>query len=184
MSTNCIRCVVKKRTGPDLLCDDCRQSSVSLIPHPTTKKLYAERDIETQGEFYLRHLAAMTTEGLHSKSDIAAELAHRDQRIAELEAHLTLPPELAEIAIVYKVEGDWINGPSFPIKRESVTPEQFALMAELLNVAYAAGHFEPAAADRGVGGDRFAASEVLETERQERNGAGLSNHARHGGLDY
>ena len=24
MSTNCVQCVVNKRTGPDLLCDDCR----------------------------------------------------------------------------------------------------------------------------------------------------------------
>jgi hypothetical protein len=27
MSTNCIRCVVKRRTGPDLLCDDCRSAA-------------------------------------------------------------------------------------------------------------------------------------------------------------
>lgn len=27
MSTNCIRCVKNKRTGPDLLCDECRAES-------------------------------------------------------------------------------------------------------------------------------------------------------------
>lgn len=27
MSTNCINCVVNKRTGPDLLCDECRTTS-------------------------------------------------------------------------------------------------------------------------------------------------------------
>lgn len=50
------------------------------------EKLYAERDIIAQGEFYTRHVCAMTAEGLWDKSSIAAELAHRDQRIAELEA--------------------------------------------------------------------------------------------------
>lgn len=48
-------------------------------------KLYAKRDIIGQGEFYTRHVMAMTAECLHDKSSIAAELAHRDQRIAELE---------------------------------------------------------------------------------------------------
>ncbi|MDX1527022.1 MAG: hypothetical protein R3337_00255 [Gammaproteobacteria bacterium] len=50
-------------------------------------KLYAPRDIEAldrAGNYYCRHLEAMTTEGLHSKSDIAAELAFRDERIQRL----------------------------------------------------------------------------------------------------
>lgn len=40
--------------------------------------LYATRDVEAQGEYFMRHLEAMTAEKLHSKSDIAAELAQRD----------------------------------------------------------------------------------------------------------
>ncbi len=51
-------------------------------------KQYAERDImdlDISGNHYSRHISAMTREGLHSKSDIAAELAWRDARIAELE---------------------------------------------------------------------------------------------------
>lgn len=50
-------------------------------------KLYAERDVESSGEFigiYTAHVCAMTDEKLHSKSDIAAELAHRDLKIKEL----------------------------------------------------------------------------------------------------
>ena len=39
---------------------------------------YAYRDVTQQGAYYLRHVSAMTAEGLHDKSDIAAELAHRD----------------------------------------------------------------------------------------------------------
>ncbi len=48
------------------------------------KKLYAERDPESQGEYYMRHLNAMTAEELHHKGDIASELAHRDMLIDEL----------------------------------------------------------------------------------------------------
>jgi len=48
------------------------------------KKLYAHRDIEGQKQFYLDHISHMTSEGLHSKSDIAAELAHRDILIKKL----------------------------------------------------------------------------------------------------
>ena len=49
------------------------------------RKQYEERDIISQGGYYATHVQAMTAEGLHSKYDIAAELAHRDERIAELE---------------------------------------------------------------------------------------------------
>ncbi|BBI61782.1 hypothetical protein [Vreelandella sulfidaeris] len=48
---------------------------------------YTERDImglDRQGNYYSRHLSAMTGEQLHDKSDIAAELAWRDARIDEL----------------------------------------------------------------------------------------------------
>ena len=50
-------------------------------------KQYAERDIESldeAGGFYSRHVSAMTGEGLHTKSSIAAELGHRDMVISEL----------------------------------------------------------------------------------------------------
>ena len=48
---------------------------------------YAERDIDSSelAPHYSKHVMAMTAEGLHSKSDIAAELAWRDARIAQLE---------------------------------------------------------------------------------------------------
>lgn len=47
-------------------------------------KHYAERDLMALGEYYTRHVDAMTAEELHSKSDIAAELAHRDMLIDKL----------------------------------------------------------------------------------------------------
>jgi len=46
--------------------------------------LYKERDIEGQGKTYTNHILAMTHEGLWTKSDIAAELAHRDIILEEL----------------------------------------------------------------------------------------------------
>jgi len=50
-----------------------------------TDRLYPPVDLFALGEHYIKHVEAMTAEGLHSKSDIAAQLAWRDQRIAQLE---------------------------------------------------------------------------------------------------
>jgi len=50
--------------------------------------IYEERDIVAQGEVYLAHVQRMTDYGLHSKSAIAAELAHRDIIIMELREKL------------------------------------------------------------------------------------------------
>ncbi len=47
-------------------------------------KRYADRDayeLDEAGNYYCRHVSAMTAEGLHSKSDIAAELGWRDWQI-------------------------------------------------------------------------------------------------------
>lgn len=52
-----------------------------------SNNLYAERDIDILdgiGGFYSQHVSAMTSESLHSKSAIAAELAYRDMLINEL----------------------------------------------------------------------------------------------------
>jgi hypothetical protein len=49
-----------------------------------TEKRYARRDhmaLDQAGGYYMRHVMAMTAEGLHAKSDIAAELAFRDAEI-------------------------------------------------------------------------------------------------------
>jgi hypothetical protein len=61
-------------------------SSLRFRPAKTAgpDNLYAERDHEGQGEHFMRHLDRMTVEGLHSKSAIAGELAHRDAEIAAL----------------------------------------------------------------------------------------------------
>lgn len=57
-----------------------------------TERHYAERDamaIDARGGYYSRHVKAMTAEKLHSKSDIAAELAYRDMLIDHLREELS-----------------------------------------------------------------------------------------------
>jgi hypothetical protein len=58
-------------------------------------KLYASRDIEPMIDTYIRHVDAMTGEGLHSKGAIAAELAFRDVTIAALRQQLAAAEERA-----------------------------------------------------------------------------------------
>jgi len=55
---------------------------------------YAERDPVALGEYYMKHLVAMTSEKLHAKSEIAAELAFRDAEIERLK-HVPLIERLA-----------------------------------------------------------------------------------------
>ena len=51
--------------------------------------LYSFRALKDLGVHYTNHVEAMTAEKLHDKSDIAAELAYRDIRIAELETAIS-----------------------------------------------------------------------------------------------
>lgn len=64
-------------------------------------KRYAERDayeLDKAGNYYCRHVSAMTGEGLHSKSDIAAELGWRDMQIDALLADNELSKQLINAA--------------------------------------------------------------------------------------
>lgn len=66
---------------------------------------YAERDImelDEDGDYYCRHVQAMTAEELHCKSDIAAELAYRDSEIDRLTW------ELASSRVLLGVAGEHI----------------------------------------------------------------------------
>lgn len=49
---------------------------------------YAERKPWDLEPHYIKHVNAMTAEGLHHKAAIAAELAYRDKRIENLEKQL------------------------------------------------------------------------------------------------
>lgn len=56
----------------------------SVMKDPSPPPRYAARNLQFLEPYYSKHVAAMTEEGLHSKSDIAAELAIRDIRIGQL----------------------------------------------------------------------------------------------------
>jgi len=52
-----------------------------------TDNFYAERDamqLDIDGGYYSQHVSAMTSESLHSKGDVAAELGFRDMQIDQL----------------------------------------------------------------------------------------------------
>lgn len=71
-----------------------------MLPMPNeiaaTERQYARRDTEALSEHYLRHVEAMTTEGLDRKSDIAAELAWRDECIDREKAKAAAYRELLD----------------------------------------------------------------------------------------
>jgi len=70
----------------------------------STEQHYADRNHEAQGLHYLTHVSAMTAEGLHRKSAIAAELAHRDIEIARLKAeNATLQSRLIHVTEQYQL---------------------------------------------------------------------------------
>ncbi|MBP0998425.1 hypothetical protein J8629_15340 [Serratia fonticola] len=62
-------------------------------------KQYDERNAMALGDYYGRHVHAMTVESLHAKSDIAAELGYRDKQIDELNVKLFDQSILLDAAI-------------------------------------------------------------------------------------
>ena len=74
--------------------------------------------------YYSAHVSAMTSEGLHSKADIAAELAFRDKELAALRLTLEalsehdpswpddfLRARAALIGVAATLAGDKVSGP-------------------------------------------------------------------------
>lgn len=74
-------------------------------------KRYADRKPWLLEPYYSAHVAAMTAEGLHEKSDIVAELAARDLEIARLRSALSKVVEahnpaavIAQLALAFHGE--------------------------------------------------------------------------------
>lgn len=67
---------------------------------------YAQRDPRRLEPYFSRHMDAMTSEDLHDKAAIAAELAFRDQQIAALQVRLArtllkyAPDELSDEELI------------------------------------------------------------------------------------
>lgn len=73
-------------------------------------KYYGNRDTEALGEHYMNHLNAMTEEGLHSKADIAAELAIRDMQITMLAQEMATVSSLINKVTGWAAERNLILG--------------------------------------------------------------------------
>jgi hypothetical protein len=74
------------------------------VTKPNTKKpkQYNHRDCGMElDNYYMTHKLAMTAESLHSKSEIACELAVRDMCINQLIAGITKPEELPVITLPF-----------------------------------------------------------------------------------
>lgn len=103
--------------------------------------LYAERNPCELEPHYKAHVIAMTREGLHDKSEIAAELAWRDQQIAELRTQLatmqerahTCGPNCSRAGCVnarLRAEVEALTGKPEPVVKESLTTDRQPEMAE------------------------------------------------------
>ncbi len=92
-----------------------------------------DRDASDLGDFYTAHVDAMTREKLHAKSDIAAELAFRDQRIERLELALAEAEELLSTVINSNdIGGAWFERTEAALatiqelrERRAMTKEEF-----------------------------------------------------------
>jgi len=94
--------------------------------------LYEQRDIEAQEDYYMKHLSAMTGEKLHRKSDIAAELAHRDMVIDGLKEDLGLKDHeirelVTRVTVAVRVLSDSLPG----CLREVVSREVVGYLEEI-----------------------------------------------------
>ena len=61
---------------------DTPKNPLPLPPVPCS--VYPAQDSESLADHYIRHICAMTSESLHSKADIARQLAARDKMLAVL----------------------------------------------------------------------------------------------------
>jgi hypothetical protein len=95
--------------------DTTKAGPLALSLHAGLCLLYAERDHAAQGDHYTRHVSAMTREGLHAKSAIAAELAHRDMEIERLKTDARMLRDMlrnAQTAICRMEREGWTGGTS------------------------------------------------------------------------
>lgn len=96
---------------------------------------------------YIKHVSAMTGESLHSKADIAAELAYRDELINELAAHVERLRE-PMVEFIHKCDNGEARSRRSYARMKSVldaTPQQNlnAVKREVAKEAFIAGHNSP-----------------------------------------
>lgn len=88
---------------------------------PDRDKLYAVRDAlkidEASRGMYGKHVSAMTSEKLHSKSDIAAELAYRDTILMQQEILLVSLISDVEVALKHLKDSELKRDISSTLKK-------------------------------------------------------------------
>ena len=111
------------------------------IAHSSGQEQYGARDameLDMQGEYYYRHVQAMTREGLGAKSDIAAELGYRDWQIDDLNHALTIAlnsvEEISHLA-VSAIRGD--KSPEELLQRIAITFERNVELLKSLKPSFA-----------------------------------------------
>lgn len=95
---------------------DAHQPAAAGSPVEQELGLYRERDHAAQGKHYLRHLDAMTREGLHAKSRIAGELAARDIEIERLRAALDAQRRIFRAALLEEA-AQWTGDYRMPVHK-------------------------------------------------------------------
>jgi hypothetical protein len=157
MSTNCIRCVVRKRTGNDLLCDDCRELGRITLERnrlidelrQLKSRLAAERDAEKERRIYYQNIVYSVCNSIDqcfgSRPGMGVVCGTADEPTTEVQQAIShLCKQLADAKARENVLRDFATAWSYcdghmSIRRSSV--KQSAIRA--LNQADAIGKPEP-----------------------------------------
>ena len=106
---------------------------------------YEKRDhigMDEEGKYFSRHMSAMTSEALHSKSLIAAELGWRDMEIDRLKAELPLAKQEVLEHLSNAARWTWLVnyliGPRTDMGDDVVACETASQLRVLVDIAIAA----------------------------------------------
>lgn len=106
MSTNCIRCVRNKRTGFDLLCDECRNANEYRGAMNPVRKVCIVRDYLDQGRFLIEIDVSRAAEYFASKTLRGGVRRRHKITLGDRAFTLTLTPiPMAEVVANASHEG-------------------------------------------------------------------------------
>jgi hypothetical protein len=95
MSTNCIRCVVNKRTGPDLLCEECRakphEHGAEYPPRTSTTQIEDEPPFQKTMKSYF--VIDVESIGLHGEGFAVAGGVYLENGAAQWEFSMATNPD-------------------------------------------------------------------------------------------
>ncbi len=82
MSTNCVECLTNKRTGSDLLCDDCRGTCADCAYYPNAIKDIESCPVSIEGTGALNDHCTKCPCNIYSTEETAATLANAASQAA------------------------------------------------------------------------------------------------------